>query len=379
MAVQLKEGLSTGSTATAAAMAALRMLITGQAPREVLTPLPPFSARGNPTDWRALPVAVCGQGCAPNLSRHTERSQAAYAGVVKDGGDDPDVTNGALICATVFPAGRTGGDGIAIAGGPGVGRVTRPGLPIAPGNAAINPVPRRQITAGVQHTLQAMRALGHECGSAWNIIISVPDGEKIAARTMNGRLGIVGGISILGTHGVVRPYSHAAWRASLKLELEAASAQGSPTVCLATGRRSVRLLHGLYPALPEYAFIQAADLAGAALRMAGRLNFDHIVWGCFFGKLLKLASGLTNTHAAHGEIDLTALARMCIAQEPALGVAICKANTANEALDLILGSAHSASLLAEILQKARQMACKYARRPVDIHLFHLDGRELARI
>ena len=178
---------------------------------------------------------------------------AVRAAVIKDGGDDPDATHGARLWAEVRLFPRKPGT-IEVEGGPGVGRVTLPGLPRQPGEAAINPAPLKQIQDAVA---EAFALAGYPGGA--DVLVSVENGEKIAERTMNPRLGIVGGISILGTSGIVRPFSHEAWQASIAEALDVAQALELPTVCFSTGRRSERLLQACFPELSERCFIQIAD------------------------------------------------------------------------------------------------------------------------
>jgi len=206
---------------------------------------------------------------------------------------------------------------IIIKGGPGVGRVTLPGLPVPVGQAAVNPVPRQQITLALQawerqrgnvpNGAQAGTQEGH---TALTVFVSVPEGAQLAQKTFNPRLGIEGGISILGTQGTVRPFSHAAWKATIEQGLSVAAATGCRSICLTTGRRSERLLMERNPLLPARCFVQVADFAKFSLHAAGLLGFERIVWGCFFGKLVKLAQGHAYTHAQNATLDMQALAQM---------------------------------------------------------------------
>ena len=231
----LREGFTTGSAVAAAAKAATIFLLQGERLDRVDIPLPPGGRLDVPIDdFHPVPLGM-------------------RTGVVKDGGDDPDVTHGARIQATVRlepgPAGQ-----VRVEGGTGVGLVTRPGLPLAVGEAAINPAPRRQIAEAVR---EALDRAGYSGGA--RVTVSVPEGARIARRTMNPRLGIVGGVSILGSRGTVKPFSHAGYRASIRQALDVARATGSNTIAFATGRRSEELLMGVRPELPEHVFIQAAD------------------------------------------------------------------------------------------------------------------------
>ena len=402
---KLREGFTTGSAATGAALAALQLLRRGCAPATVRVPLPPFANAPQaglcglpaPRGWLELPVAHCLPGPAPELTAAWAANnfaccdpppqgmvRSAHASIIKDGGDDPDATSGACITATVVespaPCDRAAvaePANIIIMGGPGVGRITLPGLPVPVGQAAINPVPRQQISL-------ALRA--QECDQAGNparaaqtvltVFVSVPQGLELAQKTFNPRLGIEGGISILGTQGTVRPYSHAAWKATIEQGLAVAAATGCRTVCLTTGRRSERLLMERYPHLPERCFVQVADFAQFSLHAAGALDFDHIVWGCFFGKLVKLAQGHAYTHAKDSTLDMQALAQQSRRASAACADEVARCITAAHALELLLADAAGPHVLNLVAQQAVQTARTFAGQAVGLHLFHTDGREL---
>lgn len=389
-AAPLREGFTTGTAATGAALAALTLLLRGAAPARVSVPLPPIAPRtpGNtgapgpelPRAWLDLPVAACARGPAPELAampRGMPRAPlCAHARIRKDGGDDPDATSGALITATVFL--RSPGASpphIRLEAGPGVGHATLPGLPVAVGAPAINPGPQAQLRFALRHALDSMPTEGRE-RPALDVILSVPGGEELARHTLNPRLGITGGISILGTQGTVRPYSHAAWRATVAQGLSVAAAIGCRTICLSTGRRSERLLMRRYPELPPQAFIQAADFARFSLAAAGALPLDRLVWGCFFGKLAKLAQGLEYTHAREAPLDMTALADLCREAGAACAPGLARCVTAAHALELLLADAATGAALAAVGRRAAATARRFAGRPVTLHLFHTDGREL---
>ena len=332
----LREGFTTGSAAAAAAYTAVCLLL-GEAGDEaagkaVSIALPPFEvSKAVPipsTDRRlTVPIAECGK----------ETDERAWASVCKDAGDDPDATHGALVVVhaakTAFPAhagmhgpvvmlGGLSGDlpegaheggtasgrvqGVLLYAGEGIGLVTLPGLPVPPGEPAINPEPRKQI---VFAALEA--AARHSYSGPLHICVSVPEGALRAKKTLNGRLGIIGGISILGTRGTVRPFSHEAWKATIEQGLAVADALGLGTVLFATGRRSERLGFELYPDLVPQSGIQAADFAAFAVRRAAARSFSRLVWCCFPGKLLKLAQGLEWTHAKSAAADIALLAHSC--------------------------------------------------------------------
>ena len=233
------------------------------------------------------------------LSRHTLVGDEATAGVIKDAGDDPDVTHGAEIIATVARAAP--GSGIRFAAGPGVGTVTRPGLPVAVGEPAINPGPRGMIEG-------AIRGLAEELDAAGDVVvtISVPNGEVLAAKTSNARLGIIGGISILGTTGVVVPYSCSSWIASIHSGIDVARAAGITHIAGATGRTSedaVRRLHDL----PEVALIDMGDFVGGMLKHLRKRPVPRLTIAGGFGKLVKFGQGALDLHSDRSRVDLAAL------------------------------------------------------------------------
>lgn len=399
MPTKLREGFTTGSAATGAALAALQLLCHGCAPDTVRVPLPPFASPqqgGNgvqpePRGWLVLPVANCDSGPAPELAARWAANnfehcdpppqgiiRSAHASIIKDGGDDPDATSGARITATVvesiLPQNReevAEPGNIIIKGGPGVGRVTLPGLPVPVSQAAINPVPRQQISLA----LQAQKYASAD-STRLTVFVSVPLGSELAQKTFNPRLGIEGGISILGTQGTVRPFSHAAWKATIEQGLAVATATGCRTLCLTTGRRSERLLMERYPQLPERCFVQVADFAQFSLNAAGAMNFERIVWGCFFGKLVKLAQGHTYTHAKDSTLDMQALAQLAQAAKARCASEVARCITAAHALELLLADAAGPRVIEQVARLAMQTAQNFSGQAVSLHLFHTDGREL---
>jgi len=306
----LREGFTTGSAAAAGAFVCVLALHgrAGDMPRVVEVPTPDAMGR----------VAVPVQGCC--VLPRADGPREAWAEVIKDGGDDPDATHGALIRVRALldpapsplpsPTPHPVPASVRIEGGKGVGRVTLPGLPVRPGLAAINPAPRRQIALAVG---EALDRCGSPCRSV-DILIEVPLGFAISRRTMNARLGILGGISILGTAGIVRPFSHDAWRATVDAGLDVARALGLDEVGLCTGRRSERLLRGHCQGLHESGCVQMADLFAHALRQAAGHGFQRIHLACYGGKLVKMAQGFEHTHASRGGMDfadLTARLEAC--------------------------------------------------------------------
>lgn len=390
----LREGFTTGTAATAAAMAALHLILTGKRCEKCTVYLPPLDATA---PHLSIPVLVSdygyGYGCPP-APCNASPARIAWAEVEKDGGDDPDATRHAHIVATVIlpavtplpsqahvsdtgaamPTLCSTAPNIRITGGAGVGRVTLPGLPIGVGQAAINPVPLQQIT----HALTAL-ALRHNYRGPMEVCIAVPHGEELARRTLNARLGIVGGISILGTQGTVKPFSHSAWKATISQGLSVAEASHCQQICLSTGRRSEKLLMGQYPHLPPQAFIQAADFAQFSLHEAGQRSFSHIAWGCFFGKLLKLAEGHPYTHAHSAELDMRVLAELCAEHKAACAPAVAQCVTAGHALELLLDDSSGKDILHSVAERAAHHAQKFAGKKVRIHLFHIQGQELLAV
>ncbi len=283
----LRRGWTTGTCATAAARAAYEGLVTGHFPDPVTVTLP----NGAET---AFALATTDRG-----------RDHACAGVVKDAGDDPDVTHGAVILATARHASK--GSGIGFLAGPGVGTVTRPGLALAPGEPAINPVPRAMIRATI---LQAATLIDgpHDV----TIEIAVPGGEKLAERTLNGRLGIVGGLSILGTTGIVVPYSCAAWIDTIHRGIDVARALGLDHVAGATGATSETTIQA-HHRLPEPALIDMGDFVGGMLKYLRRRPVTRVTVAGGVAKMSKLGQGLLDLHSKRGEVDRVWLAQQALA------------------------------------------------------------------
>ncbi|MFG1364984.1 cobalt-precorrin-5B (C(1))-methyltransferase [Xanthobacter versatilis] len=280
----LKRGWTTGTCAAGAAKAAFAALVTGAFPDPVEVELP-----GGARPAFALAV----QDLGPD---------SAMAGIVKDAGDDPDVTHGALVRATV----RRGaaGAGVTFRAGEGVGTVTRPGLPIPPGEPAINPVPRRMIAAGIA---EVARAAGVAADA--DVEISIADGARLALKTLNPRLGIVGGLSVLGTTGIVVPYSCAAWIHSIHRGIDVARAMGLDHVAGATGNASeqaVQKLHGL----DEVALIDMGDFVGGMLKYVRAHPVAKVTVAGGVAKMTKLGQGFLDLHSKRGRADMAALATL---------------------------------------------------------------------
>ena len=287
----LRSGLTTGTCATAAASAALRKLLSpipGNRIEDVSVLLP----NGEKI---AVPVhSVTGS--------FTDRRMEVSCTVIKDGGDDPDVTNGLPIVATVSidiseEKPHTEGERqqvIQIHGGQGVGTVTLPGLGLEVGGPAINTTPRQMITENLLHILDRHKPLPT---APIHVTISVPGGEEVAARTFNPRLGVVGGISIIGTSGIVKPFSSEAFVNSIRKEMSVARATGSPRIVINSGAKSEKYIRSLYPELPSQAFVHYGNFIGETIRIAAELDIRQLTLGVMIGKAVKLAEGHLDTHS----------------------------------------------------------------------------------
>ena len=306
----LRRGWTTGACATAATRAAYQALLTGRFPDPVTITLPK------------------GEQPAFALAREQRGADYALAGIVKDAGDDPDVTHGALVVACVREAAR--GSGVTFKAGDGVGVVTKPGLPVPVGEPAINPAPRAMIQ-------DAIAALAAEHGASGDveIEISVPGGADLAAKTWNPRLGIAGGLSILGTTGVVVPYSCAAWIQSIHSGIDVARANGLHHVAGCTGSTSERAVQALY-GLPDAAMLDMGDFAGGLLKYLRRHPLPRLTIAGGFAKLAKLAAGHLDLHSGRSQVDMDALADLLggLGAEAARVAEARQANTANQVLAL---------------------------------------------
>jgi cobalt-precorrin-5B (C1)-methyltransferase len=321
MRKKLRTGFTTGTAAAAATKGALRLILDGKEP-------PRVRIRLLTGDDIHIPIHHC----------RLEKQDSAICTVIKDAGDDPDVTHkaeiGARVSLQVAGDNQSGGKPleIVISGGEGVGRVTKPGLEVQPGRPAINPGPVKMITQAIHDVLK-----NHLFNGTVETEIFVPKGKKIAEKTLNARLGILGGISILGTTGIVRPMSHDAFIATITSALSVARASGANKVVLTTGRRSERFAQDLWPKLAQEAFVQIGDFFKMSLEAASRQGFEKATLAVFFGKALKMAQGVPHTHAAKASLTLDKLATWV--QEntgnPELSQHILGANTARHAFDII--------------------------------------------
>jgi cobalt-precorrin-5B (C1)-methyltransferase len=352
----LRRGWTTGACATAATKAALIGLITGEFPDPVAIILP----KGEVPHFQ-LAIESIGDGYA-------------MAGIVKDAGDDPDVTHGATIISTVFPA--PPGSGIQFVAGEGVGTVTLPGLPIPPGEAAINPVPRAMMTKICEEICAE-----YDLPADVVITISVPEGEEIAKKTWNPRLGIVGGISILGTTGIVHPFSCASWIHSIHRGIDVSRAAGLTHVLAATGSTSEDAAQAIYH-LPEFALLDMGDFAGGLLKYLRVHPIDRLTIAGGFAKLTKLAQGALDLHSGRSQVSMAFLADEAekLGFEPNMRGQILNANTAQEVFELTQNL--GIDLASPIATKARQTALATLKgAPVDVEVIVTDrkGTILARV
>jgi len=346
----LRRGWTTGACATAASKAAYAALLTGAFPDPVEIALPN------------------GQRVAFSLAVSRGETNSATAGVVKDAGDDPDVTHGALVLSTV----RKGppGSGVGFKAGKGIGTVTLPGLPVPPGEPAINPVPREMIRAAIAEVGET-----HGGSRDVEIEISIPNGEELAKKTWNPRLGIAGGLSILGTTGVVHPFSCSAWIASIHQGVDVARAIGLDHLAGCTGSTSEGTVRALYD-LPLEAMIDMGDFAGGLLKYLRQHPVARITIGGGFGKLVKLAQGSLDLHSGRSQVDFAWLSERV---PPAIAPTVAKANTAAQVLDLCSGIGFNVGkLIADIALGTVQRALRNAKIKPDIVVVGREGGIVGR-
>ncbi len=361
----LRTGYTTGTNAAAAAKAATLALLTGVWPDPVTVWLPNGeTTQMNPVERSLSPTQ-------------------AFCCMIKDGGDDPDVTHGALICAQVQLSSTPG---ITLVGGQGVGRVTLPGLGLPVGEAAINPVPREQIVANVRAALASVYGDVERYLAQHGLLvtISVPAGEQIAQKTMNPRLGILGGISILGTSGKVFPYSTAAWRASVVKAVEMATYHHVEQIVLTTGARSEQYAMRLFPTLPALAFVDISVFTGAALKTCVQRGVRSVVLVAMISRIVKTAQGRMVTHVAGNPVDLAFLAQVCrdTGADPELVAAGAAANTARHFLELCQQHGNLAPL-QRLVDLALEESERFVEKvggslAMEVVLIDFDGTVLAR-
>lgn len=340
----LRSGYTTGACAAAAAKAATLCLLGLVRPETVEIPFP---------DGSRHRFALCRTGTQP-----------ALATVVKDAGDDPDVTNGAEIGAEVrwLECGQEGR--IVLSNGAGVGLITKPGLPVPMGEPAINPVPRQMIRAAVA---EALAGSGRE-NDGLEVRIFVRDGEILAEKTLNRRLGVIGGLSILGTTGIVRPVSAKAWTDTIEASMQVARAVGLTEVILSTGRTSEAMVQGLLR-LPEEAQVMMGDYLQYALKAAHRHGFARIHLAAMWAKLVKAALAVPQTHVRNGALEVRQAADLLVdlGLDPYSAAVLRTANTAREIYDR-LKAMHRADLIAAVCHRAGEQAGQWSGLPVRVYL-----------
>ncbi|MGF1723771.1 cobalt-precorrin-5B (C(1))-methyltransferase [Photobacterium nomapromontoriensis] len=364
---ELRTGYTTGACAAAASRAAVRALLTGQSVSMISIILP---------NQEEASFQLC------RLEHHSE---GVLAGVIKDGGDDPDCTHGIEIqCFASWSRSA----GIHIDGGVGVAKVTLPGLELPVGMAAINPVPRKNIHEMAWDEWQQHATIAYastKCDQrGLRLEIRVPEGETCAKQTISERLGLIGGISILGTRGTVKPYSTSAFSASVRQSVQVARANQLNHVVLTTGSRSERAAMSMMTSLGPMAFIQAGDFVGVGLRAAKRYGIERITVVAMIGKLGKLVAGHMMTHVSGHEIHFKQLADIAatLGADPLLCQRIASANTGRHVLEIVReqdDQQQCDAYLQALCQQAALHASAYIAEQVsvDVRLIDFDGRLLA--
>lgn len=352
---RLRTGFTTGTAAAAASKAAILAIMQKKKINTVEVTLP----KGN-----SIPIRI-------NTCQFKKNS--AKCSVIKDGGDDPDVTHGAEIITEVSLTDNV--NQIEIKGGKGVGVVTKPGLGLEINKAAINPTPKKMITQNISDVAQSVLK-----NNGIKIIISVPKGEELAKKTDNPRLGILGGISILGTTGIVIPYSTASFAASVRQSLDVSIAMGNDTVVLTTGGRSEDFAKKIVN-LPDHSFVQMGDFAGYTIEQCAKRWIKKAYVAGFVGKFSKIATGVKQTHVKGSKVDtkfLSTLAKNCGAPEQVVKK-ITEANTARHVQEII-----QENKVSGFFEKLCQKVCLQMRKhsqnkvPIEAILFDFDGKVLAR-
>lgn len=352
---KLRTGYTTGSSATAASKAALLSIIKQQKIEEVEITLPKKTTI-------KIPVNSC----------QFEKNKAKCS-VIKDGGDDPDVTHGAeIIVELTFNENK---NQIEIDGGEGVGIVTKPGLGLVIDKPAINPVPKKMITENLQ---EIGSDILHEKGI--RVVISVPKGKELGPKTDNPRIGIKDGISILGTSGIVIPFSTASYAASIRQNLDVSIAMGNDTVILTTGGRSEDFAKKIVD-LPEHCFVQMGDFSGYTIQQCGKKNIKKAYVVGFIGKLAKMAAGVKQTHVKGSKVDMNFLAGLAkkVNADKKIIDSIKKANTARHVSEIIQENNVDGFfdlICAEVYRHMRKHSEE--KVPIDVILFDFEGNILAR-
>ena len=356
----LRTGFTTGTCASAATKSALLALLTNKTQESVQITLP----KGKIVDMK--------------IAWTQFRDEFVTCAVIKDGGDDPDATHGAEICSTVQLTSDIGK--IIIDGGIGVGRVTKPGLGLQIGMAAINPVPIRMINQTIDEVFEIYNQVMKTNGL--NVIISVPKGEEIAKKTDNPRLGILGGISILGTTGIVLPYSTASFAASIRQSLDVGLALGSDVFILTTGGRSEDFCKNLFEKMyPEHSYVQMGDFAGYSVKQCYEKKVKKVIIAGFVGKLTKIAMGVKQTHVRGSHVNMDFMAKLALE---------CKVS---QNVITLIKNANTARHVSEIIDSNNivgyyDLLCKYAYNQmssysnnnllIDIIMFDFNGNVIGK-
>jgi len=351
----LRTGYTTGTSATAAAKAALLAIINQTKIENVDVKLPKGS-------FIKIPIHLC-----------QFDKNGAKCSVIKDGGDDPDVTHGAEIVVELSFTDKI--SEIEIDGGEGVGIVTKPGLGLELNKAAINPVPKKMIKENLREITDK-----HLVKKGIKVIISVPKGKELGPKTDNPRIGILNGISILGTSGIVIPFSTASYAASIRQNIDVAIAMGNDTVVLTTGGRSEDFAKKIVD-LPEHCFVQMGDFSGYTIQQCARKEIKKAYVVGFIGKLAKMAAGVKQTHVKGSKVDmnfLAELAKKCNANKITIE-SIKKANTARHVSEIIIEN-NVKGFFEEICNETYRHMRKHSEEKVslDVILFDFDGNILAR-
>jgi cobalt-precorrin-5B (C1)-methyltransferase len=354
---ELRYGWTTGACAAGAARAAAEALLTGRFPDPVSITLP----RGH------KPVFA--------LARQVLSGGRATAGIIKDAGDDPDVTHGALVCTTIERA--PAGSGVVFRAGEGVGTVTRPGLPLPPGEPAINPKPREQIQQALRDATVAAGA--GDVPLDFIVTVSIPGGAELARKTLNSRLGIVGGLSVLGTTGIVVPFSCAAWIHSIHRGIDVARAAGLTHIAASTGSTSEAAIQAMYR-LDDVALIDMGDFAGGMLKYLRSHPVPRLTIAGGFGKLTKLAAGHLDLHSGRSQVDVAGLAA-CMADLGLPAERVAAAAQAASAGEVLKIAGEDRFRLAELIaRRARDVALATLAGDVavDVAVFDRGGSLLGR-
>ena len=352
---KLRTGFTTGSCATASSKAGILSIINQKKIEQVDIILPKRSR---------LDIQI-------NSCEFTTNS--AKCSVVKDGGDDPDVTHGAEIFVEIKLTDNIGK--IEIDGGEGVGRVTKPGLGLEIGSAAINPTPKKMI---LENIIEVSKKILEKNGIM--ITVSVPKGKELGPKTDNPRIGIMGGISILGTSGIVIPYSTASFAAAIRQQIAVVSSMNDDSVVLTTGGRSEDFARKIIE-LPDHSFIQMGDFSGYTIKQCAKQGLKKAYIAGFIGKLAKMAAGVKQTHVKGGKVDmkfLSELAKRCNASSNTIG-RILGANTARNVQEIIMEDKVD-GFFDEITKEACNQMRQHSEEkiPVEVILFDFDGKVLSR-